>query len=125
ASGDRRGRAADVHARAVRGLVDPDLGGDAGTHLGDVADDADGAATVTEPVEHVEHLLEALLVEAAEALVDEEGAELVPTGLLADAIGEAERQGERDGEGLAARERVRGTLSSGPQVADDQTETTA
>jgi len=38
-----------------------------------MADDADAAVALAQGVEHVEDLVEGLVVEAAEALVDEEG----------------------------------------------------
>jgi hypothetical protein len=56
---------------AGRVLVDADLGGDALPELGDVADDADHAAAFAQAVEHGHDLFEGVLVQAAEALIDE------------------------------------------------------
>ena len=90
---------------AARTLVHDDLVGDAGAQLGHVADDADGAAALAQPVEHGQHLLEAVVVEAAEALVDEQRAEVEAAGLLAHGVGQPEGQGQRGHEGLAAGQR--------------------
>ena len=46
---------------------------DAPPQVGNMADDADAAVALPQGVEDVEYLVEGLVVEAAEALVDEEG----------------------------------------------------
>src|SRR5699024_7274948 len=91
----------------------------------DVADHTDHASAVPETVEHVEHLLEAALVEAPETLVDEQRPELAPAGLLPDGIGESQRKSEGGGEGLATGERAGAAVLTGPQVADQQPEAPA
>ena len=93
---------------------------DAGAQVGDVADDAHGAAALAQPVEHGEHLLEAVVVEAAEALVDEQRAEVEPAGLLAHRVGQAQGQGQRGHEGLAARQRGGVADPAGPLVEHPQ-----
>ena len=95
------------------------------TQLADVADDAHAASTLAQAVEHAHHLLEALVVERAEALVDEQRLEVEPAGLGADGVAETEGQGQRrherlatgEGGGLAARTR--------PGVDDPQAQTAA
>lgn len=59
-----------------------------------MADDADAAVALAQRVEDVENLVERLLVEAAEALVDEERVEPYASRLLRDDVGEAEGEGE-------------------------------
>ena len=53
-----------------------------------MADDADRSTALAQPVEHGHHLVEAVVVEGAEALVDEEGLQVEAAGLLADRVGE-------------------------------------
>ena len=114
-----------LHRRAALGLADHDLARDAGAQLGDVADHAHGAATLAQVVEDRHHLLEALVVEGAEALVDEEGLQVEATGLLADGIGQPQRQGQGGHERLAAGQRGRGPRLTGPQVEHLEAEAAA
>src|SRR5690606_30260085 len=92
----------DLDAAAASAEVDElHLGGEAlgeGAHVGD---DADLAAARSEAVEGGERELEALGVEGAEALVDEEG---LDGGAARGEGREAEREGEGGEEGLAAAE---------------------
>lgn len=62
-----------MHRGAVGPLPDADLAGDPTAQVADVADDPHRATAVTQVVQHRHHLLEAVVVKAAEALVDEEG----------------------------------------------------
>ena len=96
--------------------------GDAGAQVGDVADDADRAPALAQRVEDGEDLLEAVVVEAAEALVDEERREVEAAGLLPDGVGEAEGEGEGGHEGLAAGQGRRLAAPAGPLVEDAQPE---
>src|SRR5215472_7238818 len=75
-------------------LVHADLGGDALLELGYVADDADHPASLAQPVEHGHHLVQGLLVQAAEALVDEQRLDPGPARLGGDNVGEAEGEGQ-------------------------------
>ena len=85
-----------------------------------MADHADGSTALAQPVEHGEHLLEAVVVEAAEALVDEQRAEVEPAGLLADGIGQAERQRQGGHERLPAGQRGGVADPTGPLVEHPQ-----
>jgi hypothetical protein len=69
-----------------------DLRRDAGAQLGDVADQPDHAAALTQAVEHVHDLVERLLVERAEALVDEQRLDPRATGLGLDDVGQTRRE---------------------------------
>ena len=89
----RRATHPHLDGAAAGALVHDGLVRDAGAQVGDVADDAHGAAALAQPVEHGEHLLEAVVVEAAEALVDEQRAEVEPAGLLAHGVGQARGPG--------------------------------
>ena len=108
-----------------RPLVTRSWAGDAGLHLGDVADDADDPTAVAEAVEGVHHVVERVGVERAEALVDEEGVEVRATGLLGDDVGQPEGQRQRHHEGLAARQGGRVAGLARPVVADEQAEPAA
>src|SRR5205814_4957730 len=62
----------DGQVAAGLSLVHPDLGGDALPELDDMADDADHAAALAQAVKHGHHLFQGVLVQAAEALIDEQ-----------------------------------------------------
>ena len=96
--------------------------GDPAAQVGDVAHDADRAPARPQPVEHGQHLFQAVVVEAAEALVDEQGAEVETTGLLAHGVGQTERQGQRGHERLTAGEGRGVTHPPGPLVEHAQAE---
>src|SRR3974377_1016049 len=68
-------------------LVHADLSGDALPQLGYVADDADHPASPAQPVAHGHHLVQGLLVRAAEALVDEQRLDPGPARLGGDHVG--------------------------------------
>ena len=85
----------------MRALRDHELGRDPVAHLGHVADHADRAAVLAQGVEDVEHVVEGLGVEGAEALVDEQGLQVGAAGLVGDDVGQAEREGQGDDERLA------------------------
>ena len=87
-----------------------------------MADDADAAVPFAQRVQDVEDLVQGLLVQAAEALVDEEGVQPGAARLVGDDVGEAERQGERGEEGLAAGEGGGVALAARPGVDDVQAE---
>lgn len=59
-----------------------------------MTDDADGAVPFAQAVEDVQHLVQGLLVEAAEALVDEERVEAGAARLVRDDVRETEGEGE-------------------------------
>jgi hypothetical protein len=103
-------------------FVHADLGGDALPQLGDVADDADHAAALAQAVEHGHHLFEGFLVEAAEALVDEQRLYPGAAGLGRDHVGQAEREGQAGQERLAAGQRAGVAVHPGPGVAGEQAE---
>ena len=63
----------DLDVAAGAGLADVDLGRDALAEFGHVADDADEAAAGAEAVQDVHDLVQGVLVQGAEALVDEQG----------------------------------------------------
>ena len=90
--------------RTRAALHDLQLGVDPAPQIGDMADDAHAAVAFAQGVQDVQHLVEGLVVEAAEALVDEEGVEPDAARLVGDDVRETEREGERGEEGLAARE---------------------
>jgi len=90
-----------------------------------VADDAHGAATATQLVEHGHHRVESLRVEGAEALVDEERVQLHAAALGGDDVGQPERQGERGHEALAAGQRLGGPAGAGVLVEHVEAETAA
>ena len=113
--------------RTVRWLpglafADADLGGDALPELGDVADDADHAAAFPQAVEHAHHLFEGVLVQAAEALVDEQRLDPGAARLGGDHVGQAEGEGQAGQERLAAGERAGVAVHAGPAVAGEQAE---
>src|SRR5690349_11645549 len=93
--------------------------------VGDMADDADAAVAFAQGVQDAEDLVQGLVVEAAEALVDEEGVEPYPAGLVGDDVREAEGEGEGGEEGLAAGERGGVALAAGPGVDHVQPEPAA
>src|ERR1700733_7868728 len=64
--------AADGQVTAGAALVHADLGRDALLQLGDMGDDADHPASRPQAVENGHRLVQGLLVQAAEALVDEQ-----------------------------------------------------
>ena len=125
AGGRRPALAVRTDGAAAGALVDDDLAGDAGAQVGDVADDPDGPSALAQGVEHGEHLLEALVVEAAEALVDEQRAQVEAAGLLAHRVGQPEGQGERGHERLAAGQGGGLAGPAGPLVEDPQAEAAA
>ena len=96
-------RVRTVTTDPVRPLLDLQLGRDPAAQLGDVADDADRAATGAQPVEAVHHVVERVGVEGAEALVDEQRVDLGAAGLVGDHVGQAER--ERRGTPRTSRRR--------------------
>jgi hypothetical protein len=104
-------------------LVHADLGGDALPQLGDVADDADHAPALAQPVEHRHHLLQRFLIQAAEPLVDEQRLDPGSPGLGGDHVGEAERQGQAGQERLAAGQRARVAVHPCPGIAGEKPET--
>jgi hypothetical protein len=61
-----------------------------------VTDQADRPATCPERVDHVDDVIEGLVVQAAEALVDEEAPELTSTSLCEYDVAEPECEAERD-----------------------------
>jgi len=67
---------------------------DTAPQIGDMADDPHAAVPFTQLVEDVEHLVEGLVVEAAETLVDEEGVEPYTARLVGDDVRESEGQRE-------------------------------
>src|SRR5690625_7855335 len=69
-----------------------------------MGDHADGAAVVGELADLGDHPVQGLGVEASEALVDEQCLHLHSPGLTGDDVGQAEREGEGDDEGLAPGE---------------------
>src|SRR5271155_2072490 len=75
-------------------LVHADLGWDALLQLGHVADDADHPPSLAQAVEHGHHLIQGLLVQAAEALVDKQRLGPGPARPGGDHVGEAEGEGE-------------------------------
>ena len=87
--------------------------------------DTDGSSSLAQRVQDGDHLLEALVVEGAEALVDEEGAEVEAAGLLAHGVGEPEGQGQGGHERLAARQGRGLTAHARPLVEDAQAQTAA
>ena len=84
------------HAAA---LLHADLGGDAVLQTFDVADDADHLAAGIQGVERVECHVQRFGVERSEAFVEEQR---VDGGLVADQIGQRQRQSQADQEALAA-----------------------
>src|SRR4051794_11854452 len=88
-----------------------------------MADDADDTAAVTKSVELGHDVVERFVVEGAEPLVDEEGLQPSPAGLLGDDVRETERQRERGEETLAAGQRRGRTSLAGPPVDDREPET--
>ncbi len=66
-----------------------------------MADDADAAVAFAQAVEDVEDLVEGLLVEAAEALVDEEGVAGSPLSM--DTLLDQEKQGKNAPSGCSPR----------------------
>lgn len=93
--------------------------------LADVGDDSDRTAALAQRVQHGDDLLEALVVECAEPLVDEQRAEVEPAGLLAHGVGQTQGEGERGHEGLAAGQRGRLAGHAGPLVEHSQPQPTA
>src|SRR5712692_8445006 len=116
------GMGADGQVAAGLALADLDLGRDALPELGYVADDAHHPASLAQAVEHGHHLLEGVLVEAAEALVDEQRLDPGAAGLGGDHVGEAEGQGQAGQERLAAGQRAGVAVHPGPAVAGEQAE---
>ena len=110
---------------AAATLAHLELGGDPVAQLGHVADQPHHPPAVAQRVEGVHHAVERRGVEGAEALVDEEGVELGAAGLVADRVGEAEGQRQRDQERLPSRERGRVALLAVPLVADPQAQPAA
>src|SRR5580698_5637180 len=82
------------HRAAGLALVHPELGRDALAELGDMADDADAATAFAQAVEDVHHLFEGFLIQAAEALVNEQRLDAGAAGLFGHHIGQAEGKGE-------------------------------
>jgi len=112
------GRGSGHHDQVAPGLAlaHVQLGGDPLTELGDVADDADDAPALAEPVEDVHHLVESVGIEAAEPFVDEQGLQARAPGLGADDVREAEREREAGQEGLAAGQRRGVPVNSRPAI---------
>ncbi len=81
-----------------------------------------GAAAVAQPVQHVQDLLQSVLVQGPEPLVHEEGVDLRPTGLGGGHVPQPQCQGQRTEEGLAAREGRRIAFGPGPGVDHPHTE---
>ncbi len=81
-------------ARPLRRRFDHELSGQLLLHRGDMADEADGPAALAEFVERAHREVEGVVVERAEALVDEQGVELHTAGAGSDDLGEAESQGQ-------------------------------
>src|SRR3954462_5704775 len=101
-------------------LSDPDLSRDALPELGDVTDDSDHAPALAEAVQHGHHLFEGVLVQAAEALVDEQGLDPGAARLGGDHVDPAEGEGEAGPEGLAAGQGAGVAVDAGPAVAREQ-----
>lgn len=81
-----------------------------------MADHADEPVSGLEPCEHLHRHLERLLVEAAEALVDQERVDPPRPGMRLDGLGEPERKGKSGAEALAAREGSGGARLPHPRV---------
>ena len=90
-----------------------------------MADDPDRAPTVLQLVKHLHHLFEALAVEAAEPLVDEQRVQVDAAALLADRVGQPEGQGQGGHERLAAGQGGGVADLSGPLVLNDQAQAEA
>src|SRR5260370_35440383 len=105
---------ADGQVAAGLTLADLDLSGDALPELGHVADDAHHPAALAQAVEHGHHLLEGVLVEAAEALADEQRLDPGAAGLGGDHGGETEGPGQAGPERLTAGQRAGGAGPPGP-----------
>ena len=84
-----------------------------------MGDDAHGAAPLLEASELGEHVLEGLRVQGAEPLVNKQGVQAHAPGLRRDDVGQGQGQGERDVEGLPARERPGIPAAPDPEVVGD------
>ena len=84
-----------------------------------MGDNAHGAAPLLEASELGEHVLEGLRVQAAEPLVNKQGVQAHAPGLRRDDVGQGQGQGERDVEGLPARERPGIPAAPDPEVVGD------
>ncbi len=94
------------------------LRGDASPQLGDVAHEADDAPALAQAVEDVHHLVEGVLVERAEALVDEQRLDARAARLGLHDVGQSQGERERGEERLAAGERARVPLGLDAVVED-------
>ncbi len=110
------------HVAAAGALDDGDLGGDALPQVGDMADDADEPAAGAQVVQDVHDLLQAVGVEAAEALVDEQRIHGLTAGLGGDHVGESQRQGQRGLKGLPTGQGRGVPPAARPGVLDEQPE---
>src|SRR5580704_6438720 len=120
--GSLAGLGTDGQVAAGLAFADADLGGDALPELGDVADDADHSAAFAQAVEHGHDLFEGVLIQAAEALIDEERLDPGAARLGGDDGGQAEGEGQAGQEGLAAGQRTGVAVHPGPAVAGEQAE---
>src|SRR5699024_2432023 len=109
-------------AGAVGLAAHGDAVADSGLHALDVGDDADGTAAGAELAELGEDELERFRVEGAEALVDEEGAEVDAPGLGGDDVGEAKCEAQGRVERLAAGQGLGVTLGADAVIEDAQGE---
>lgn len=99
-------------------FADVEAVGDAAAQFGDMADDPDGAVVGAQGVQDVEDLVEGVLVEGAEAFVDEERVQGVAASFVGDDVGQSESQGQGSEEGFASGERVGLAGAAGPGVGD-------
>ena len=84
-----------------------------------MGDNAHGATPLLEASELGEHVLEGLRVQGAEPLVNKQGVQAHAPGLRRDDVGQGQGQGERDVEGLPARERPGIPAAPDPEVVGD------
>ena len=100
----------------------PDLSRDSAPQLAQVAHQSDASAARSQRVDLVQDLVEGVGIQTAEALVDEERAQFGAADLVAHEIGEPERQGQADIEGLATGQRGRVALLARVRVEHPQPE---
>src|SRR5690606_20775245 len=107
-----------VETRAAAGVALLDLEADVDplAELGDVGDDADEPTSGLKLEQGLHREVEGLGIEAAEALIDEDGLEVDASGVALDHVGQPERERERGDEPLAAAQRGDRTPLAGVMI---------
>src|SRR5699024_8415044 len=119
------GAAESQHARSVAGRPHIDLFADTPLEFADMADDADESPSGAQRAELVHNRIQALGIQGAKSLIDEEGAQAYSAARAGDHIGQSQCQAQRGVKSFAAGQCARLTLTPGDVIEYPKSQTGA